>query len=104
MAGEAHRGGGRMSMMQRTRPRSAAAWASMVAALLLIAPGAGASDWLPNWPWSWATPADPKLAPIVGALRAEEAKYRDIEYVVRIVGRNPRRKDAAAPSDVTTMV
>lgn len=90
-------------MTRRTYPRSAMGWAPAIV-LALVAPAAGASDWLPYWPWSWAAPADPKLAPIVEALRAEEAKYRDIEYVVRIVGRDPQRRDPNAPSDVTTMV
>ena len=44
-----------------------------------------------------------RMAAIVAALRAEEAKYRDIEYVARIVIRDASRKDPADPADVTTM-
>ena len=44
-----------------------------------------------------------RMAAIVAAVRAEEAKYRDIEYVARIVIRDTSRKDPAEPADVTTM-
>jgi hypothetical protein len=44
-----------------------------------------------------------RMAAIIAALRAEEAKYRNIEYVARIVIRDASRKDSADPSDVTTM-
>ena len=43
-----------------------------------------------------------RMAAIVAAVRAEEAKYRDIEYVARIVVRDMKRKDAADPAEVTT--
>jgi hypothetical protein len=43
------------------------------------------------------------MAAIVAAVRAEEAKYRDIEYVARIVIRDTARKDPADSADVTTL-
>jgi len=56
-------------MMRGTHPRSAAAW-SLAVALFLVAPEAGAADWLPYLPWSWSTPEDPGMAAIVAAVRA----------------------------------
>jgi thiol-disulfide isomerase/thioredoxin len=44
-----------------------------------------------------------RMAAIVAAVRAEEAKYRDIEYVARIVVRDSTRKDPGEPADVTTL-
>lgn len=90
-------------MRRGTHPRSAAAWPLAVAAALLFGPGARAADWLPYWPWSWATPSDPKLAAVVAAVRAEEVKYRDVEYTVRITVRDIQRRDPSTPSDITTM-
>jgi hypothetical protein len=43
-----------------------------------------------------------RLAAIVAAVRAEEAKYRDIDYAARIVVRDLKRKDPIDPTDVTT--
>src|SRR5262249_12102184 len=43
-----------------------------------------------------------RMAAIVAAVRAEEAKYRDIEYVARIVVRDLKRQDPVDPADVTT--
>jgi peroxiredoxin len=89
-------------MMRGTHPRFAAGW-SLAFGLLAIATPAVASDWLPYWPWSWSTPQDPKMAAVVAAVRAEEAKYRDLEYVARITVRDVQRRDPAAPSEITTM-
>ena len=50
-----------------------------------------------------AAAARDRMAAIVAAVRAEEAKYRDIEYIARIVVRDSSRKDAADPADVTTL-
>jgi peroxiredoxin len=75
----------------------------LAAALLLAAPQARATDWFPYWPWSGSVPEDPKMAAIVAAVRAEEARYQDVEYVARITVRDVQRKDRAAPSDITTM-
>ncbi len=44
-----------------------------------------------------------RMLAIVAAVRAEEAKYRDIEYSARIVVRDSARKDAADPAEVTTL-
>ena len=43
------------------------------------------------------------MAAIVAAVRVEEAKYKDLEYVARITVRDQQRRDPAAPSDITTM-
>jgi hypothetical protein len=43
-----------------------------------------------------------RMAAIVAAVRAEEAKYRDIEYVARIVIRDVKRNDPVDPADVAT--
>jgi hypothetical protein len=43
------------------------------------------------------------MAAVVAAVRAEEAKFKDIEYVARTTVRDPNRKDPANPSDVTTL-
>ncbi len=45
---------------------------------------------------------DERLAAIIAAVRAEEAKYKDIEYVARITTRDERRKDPNNPAEVTT--
>ncbi len=47
--------------------------------------------------------ADDRMPAIVAAVRAEETKYRNIEYVTRIVIRDSTRKDPNDPADVTTL-
>jgi peroxiredoxin len=92
--------------MRGTHPRLAAGWLlalALVLALFLIAPTAGAANGLPSWPWICFIPADPQMAAIAAAVRAEEAKFQDIEYVVRIVVRDRQRQDGTAPSDITTI-
>ena len=44
-----------------------------------------------------------RMTAIVAAVRAEEAKYRDLEYVARIVIRFKARNDPEDPADVTTL-
>ncbi len=80
--------------MRWTDPRLAAVW-WLAAVLSPFVPRAGAAD----QPWPWSAPHDPRMA----AVRAEEAKYKDVEYVARVTVRNPNRKDAANPSEVTTL-
>ena len=87
---------GETSMMRESHPRSAAGW-SLALALLLITPPAGASDWLRYWPWGWSIPQDPKMAAIVAAVRVEEAKYKDLEYVARITVRDLQRQGPRRP-------
>ncbi len=43
------------------------------------------------------------MAAIIAAVRAEEAKYKNIAYVARITVRDARRKDPANPGEVTTL-
>ena len=50
-----------------------------------------------------AAAADDRMAAIIAAVRAEEAKYKDIEYVARITTRDERRKDPNNPAEVTTL-
>ena len=47
--------------------------------------------------------AGDRMDAIVAAVRAEEAKYPDIEYIARIVVRDSAHKDAADPAEVTTL-
>jgi hypothetical protein len=49
-------------------------------------------------------PKDERMAAIVAAVRAEEAKFRDIEYTVRIVGRDTSPNGAGRADDVTKLV
>ena len=44
-----------------------------------------------------------RMAAIVAALRVEEARYADVEYVARITTRQPDPKDPANTTDVTSM-
>ena len=48
-------------------------------------------------------PRDDRMAAIVAAVRAEEAKFKDIEYVVRIVVRDTSPKGPNRADDVKTM-
>src|SRR5262245_29710324 len=74
--------------MRRTGPRSTAGWL-LGAALGLIVPRAVA--------------ADDRMDAIVAAVRAEEARYKDIEYVARTTARDERRKDPTNPAEVTML-
>jgi thiol-disulfide isomerase/thioredoxin len=47
--------------------------------------------------------ASDRLPAIIASVRAEEAKYKDLEYVARIVVRDAARKDPADDTDVTTL-
>jgi peroxiredoxin len=67
------------------------------AALHLLVPAAVAADDRPP------AARDERLAAIIAAVRAEEVKYKDIEYVARITVRDLQRKDPANPAEVTTM-
>jgi hypothetical protein len=69
----------------------------LIAGLLPLAPAAGAED------ERRPSAEGDRMAAIVAAVRAEEAKYRDIEYVARIVIRDTARKDPADSADVTTL-
>ncbi len=42
-------------------------------------------------------PPDDRMAAIVAAVRAEEAKFRDIEYVAKVVVRDPERQGSGRP-------
>jgi hypothetical protein len=44
-----------------------------------------------------------RMAAIVAALRAEEARFKDVEYVARVTARDTRRKDPNNPAEVTTL-
>jgi hypothetical protein len=79
-------------------PRLAAVW-WLVAALSPFVPRAVAAD----WPWHRSAPRDPRMAAIIAAVRTEEARFQDIEYVAQITVRDASRKDPANPSDVTTL-
>src|SRR5262249_1031435 len=48
-------------------------------------------------------PRDERMAAIIAAVRAEEAKFRDIEYVARIVVRNTSPKGAGRADDVKAL-
>jgi hypothetical protein len=82
--------------MRRTDPKWASAWC-LAAALTQLMPVAVAADDPPP-----AARSD-RLGAIIAAVRAEEAKYKDIEYVARITVRDVRRKDPANLAEVTTM-
>ena len=47
-------------------------------------------------------PVDARLAAIIEALRAEEAKYADIEYTLRITDRKVAPTDPGGPGEVTS--
>ncbi len=81
-------------------PRFAAAW-WLAIALSAFGPRAIAADW--PWIWTRAAPQNAEMAAVVAAVRAAEAKYKDIEYVARITVRDANRKDPANPSEVTTL-
>lgn len=70
--------------MRRTdRPAVSVSWFLGLAALLgPIAPWSKASSDDPRDP-----PRDERMVAIVAAVRAEEARYRDLEYRARIIGR-----------------
>lgn len=65
-------------MTHRDRPGSARWW--LLAAVL--------------WHQAVAARADDRMAPIVAEVRAQEARYRDIEYTIKVTTRKP---DPAAP-------
>src|ERR1700729_188685 len=67
------------------------------AALHLLVPGPAAAVDLPP------AARDERLAAIISAVRAEETKYKDIEYVARIATRDERRKDPNNPAELTML-
>ena len=78
-------------MMHRYRLGWPTAW--LVAAVLLQSGRAAAVD----------VRADDRMAPIVAEVRAQEAKYRDIEYIVKSTIREADPKAPDRPADVTLM-
>ncbi len=82
--------------MRRTdRPAMSVSWCLGLAMLLgPIAPWAVSSD-EPRDP-----PRDERLAAVIAAVRAEEAKVRDIEYDVRTIIRDDREKDPVDPTEL----
>lgn len=82
--------------MRRTdRPAMSVSWCLGLAALLgPITPWAVSSD-EPRDP-----PRDERLAAVIAAVRAEEAKVRDIEYDVRTIIRDNREKDPVDPTEL----
>ncbi len=82
--------------MRRTDPRLASAW-WLAFALTQLMPAAVAADDRPP------AARDERLAAIIAAVRAEEAKYKDIEYAARITVRDLQRKDLTNTAEVTTM-
>jgi hypothetical protein len=83
--------------MRRMDARLASAW-WLAAALTHLMPMTVAADDRPT------VARDERLAAIIAAVRAEEAKYQDIEYVARITVRDDRRKDPNNPAEVTMQV
>ncbi len=81
----------------RMNPRRFAASGLLVAGLCQVGSAIVAAD------EPQPTAKGDRMAAIVAAVRAEEAKYRNLEYVVRIVIRDTSRKDPAEPADVTTI-
>ncbi len=77
-------------MMHRERLGWPTAW--LVAAVLLQSGRAAALD----------ARADDRMAPIVAEVRAQEAKYRDIEYIVKSTIREADPKAPDRPADVTS--
>ncbi len=78
-------------MMHRDRLGWPTAW--LVAAVLLQSGRAAAVG----------ARADDRMAPIVAEVRTQEAKYRDIEYIVKSTIREADPKAPDRPADVTSM-
>ena len=85
------------------RPRPAVGWSLVMAVAAVLTPPVDAEDWLPGWPWSWASPSDPRMAAIVDAVRAEEAKFADLELDARITVRSINQQNRAAGLAVTSI-
>ncbi len=83
--------------MRRTdRPALSVSWCLGLAALLgPITPWAKASSDDPRNP-----PRDERMAAVIAAVRAEEAKVRDIEYDVRTIVQDDREKDPVDPTEL----
>jgi thiol-disulfide isomerase/thioredoxin len=81
--------------MRLTINRFAAA-SFVVVGLSRLGLGAGAED------GPKSGPNEARMAALIAAVRAEEAKYRDIEYVARITTRKADPKDPGGPGAVTS--
>jgi thiol-disulfide isomerase/thioredoxin len=82
--------------MQRIRRQYPAAWLLVAGLFPLGPPGVAADEPRPG-------AAGDRMTAIVAAVRAEEAKYRDIEYVARITTRDLARKDPVDPAEVNSL-
>ncbi len=80
-------------MTHRDRPVSPAAW---LLAAALLQPGLAI-------PAAEESRADDRMAKIVAEVRAQEARYKDIEYVVKITTRQADRQAPDRPPGVTSM-
>jgi hypothetical protein len=82
--------------MRRLRRHFAVKWLLTAGSLAATAEAGTEDDRRPG-------AASDRLPAIIAAVRAEEAKYKDLEYVARIVIRDTARKDPADDTDVTTL-
>ncbi len=83
-------------MTHRDRPGRPAGWLLAVALLQLPPPGAAA-------PAAAEARDDDRMAEIVAKVRDQEAKYRDIEYVVKLTIRQADRQAPDRPAGVKSI-